>query len=87
MYDDHQPPPQPPIMPLGQPPNPQLPDPVAAAGPHQDAQGRDGLLSGDQPRLRVSPLVSAAYGSAMAHVFGFLFVVFGGWPLLFRRRR
>ncbi len=27
MYDDHQPPPQPPIMPLGQPPNPQLPDP------------------------------------------------------------
>jgi len=33
------------------------------------------------------PLVSAAYGSAMAYVFGFLFVVFAGWPLLFRRRR
>jgi len=33
------------------------------------------------------PLVSSAYGSAMAYVFGFLFVVFAGWPLLFRRRR
>lgn len=32
-------------------------------------------------------LVSATYGSPMAYVFGFLFVVAAGWPLLFRRRR
>lgn len=87
MYDDHQPPPQPPIMPLGQPSNPQLPDPRPPPDPTKMRRVGAVYYVVISLILGFPALVSAAYGSPMAYVFGFVFVVAALWPLLFRRRR
>ncbi len=78
---------QPPIMPIGQPPPPQLRDPRPPPDPTKARKIAIGYYVVICAIFGFPALVALAYGSGMAFVFGFVFVVLAIIPVFNRRRR